>query len=161
MSHIWRSRIFLSPWVTYDLPSRFTCPQELAKNKVKSLHSKKYFFFSFIFLWVFVYIVYLCRPSEASTWYCVIPGGYPPQDWQSLPCAEISKKSIPRNNMLIYMAFRTIITIFLLQRRKLDSSLKVPRALLSPSVFTHTPLFMTKLMYHDNICNCMYIYTCT
>jgi hypothetical protein len=30
---------------------------------------------------------YLRRPSEASTRYCVIPGGYPPQDWQSLPCA--------------------------------------------------------------------------
>ncbi len=30
---------------------------------------------------------YLCRPSEASTRFCVIPGGYPPQDWQSLPCA--------------------------------------------------------------------------
>ncbi len=38
-----------------------------------------FFFFLYIF-WVFVYIVYLCRPSEASTWYCVIPGGYPPQD---------------------------------------------------------------------------------
>ncbi len=36
-------------------------------------------FFSFIFLWVFVYM-YLCRPSEASTRYCAIPGGYPPQD---------------------------------------------------------------------------------
>ncbi len=34
-----------------------------------------------------MYIEYLCRPSEASTWYCVIPGGYPPQDWQSSPCA--------------------------------------------------------------------------
>ncbi len=29
-----RSRIFLSPWVTYDLPSRFTYPQELASNTV-------------------------------------------------------------------------------------------------------------------------------
>jgi hypothetical protein len=38
-------------------------------------------FFSFIFLWVFVYMyMYLCRPSEASTRYCAIPGGYPPQD---------------------------------------------------------------------------------
>jgi hypothetical protein len=34
-----------------------------------------------------VYMEYLCRPSEASTRFCVIPGGYPPQDWQSLPCA--------------------------------------------------------------------------
>ncbi len=31
--------------------------------------------------------MYLCRSSEASTWYYVIPGGYPPQDWQSSPCA--------------------------------------------------------------------------
>jgi hypothetical protein len=31
--------------------------------------------------------MYLCRPSEASTRYCVIPGGNPPQDWQSFPCA--------------------------------------------------------------------------
>ncbi len=29
-----RSGIFLSPWVTYDLPSRFTHPQELARNTV-------------------------------------------------------------------------------------------------------------------------------
>jgi hypothetical protein len=43
------------------------------------------------FLYIFggfcVYVLYLCRPSEASTRYCVIPGGYPPQGWQSLPCA--------------------------------------------------------------------------
>jgi hypothetical protein len=31
--------------------------------------------------------MYLCHPSEASTRYCVIPGSYTPQDWQSLPCA--------------------------------------------------------------------------
>ncbi len=37
-------------------------------------------FFSYIFLGVFVYTEYLCRLSEASTQYCVIPGGYPPQD---------------------------------------------------------------------------------
>jgi hypothetical protein len=43
------------------------------------------FFFLYIFIGFCVY-VYLCRPSEASTRYCVIPGGYPPQDWQSLPC---------------------------------------------------------------------------
>jgi hypothetical protein len=36
-------------------------------------------FFSYIFLGVVVYM-YLCRPSEASTRFCVIPGGYPPQD---------------------------------------------------------------------------------
>ncbi len=29
-----RSGIFLSPWVTYDLPSRFTHPQGLARNTV-------------------------------------------------------------------------------------------------------------------------------
>ncbi len=38
-----RSQIFLSPWVTYDLPSRFTCPQELAKNMVN--HKKRGFCF--------------------------------------------------------------------------------------------------------------------
>ncbi len=37
--------------------------------------TKTFFFFSYIFLGVFVYIMYLCRPSEASTWCCVIPGG--------------------------------------------------------------------------------------
>jgi hypothetical protein len=38
-------------------------------------------FFSYIFLGVFVvYTEYLCRLSEASTLYYVIPGGYPPQD---------------------------------------------------------------------------------
>ncbi len=52
-------------------------------------------FFSFTFLGVFLYIVYLCRPSEASTWYCVIPGGYPPEDWQSLPCAGEELDSNP------------------------------------------------------------------
>ncbi len=31
--------------------------------------------------------MYLCRPSEASIRYCVIPGGFPPQDWQSFLCA--------------------------------------------------------------------------
>ncbi len=39
--------------------------------------------------------MYLCRPSEASTRYCVIPGGYPPQDWQSLPCAGEELDSNP------------------------------------------------------------------
>ncbi len=43
--------------------------------------------FSYIVLGFFVYTEYLCRPSEASTRYCVILGDYPPQDWQSLPCA--------------------------------------------------------------------------
>ncbi len=51
-------------------------------------------FFSYIFLGVFVYI-YLCHPSEASTRYCVIPGGYPPQDWHSLPCAGEELDSNP------------------------------------------------------------------
>ncbi len=47
----------------------------------------EYIFFSYIFFGIFVYTEYLCRPSEASTQYCVIPGGYPPQGWQSLLCA--------------------------------------------------------------------------
>ncbi len=38
-----RSRIFLSPWVTYDLPSRFTCPQELARNTVKETVALHFF----------------------------------------------------------------------------------------------------------------------
>jgi hypothetical protein len=37
-------------------------------------------FFLYIFLGFFVLTEYLCRPLEASTEYCVIPGGYPPQD---------------------------------------------------------------------------------
>jgi hypothetical protein len=32
-----RSRIFLSPGVTYDLPSQFTYPQELASNMVNTV----------------------------------------------------------------------------------------------------------------------------
>jgi hypothetical protein len=50
-------------WVTYLLQIKFNCV---------------IFFFLYIFRF-FVYTVYLCRPSEASTQYCVIPGGYPPQ----------------------------------------------------------------------------------
>ncbi len=46
----------------------------------------KKLFFSYI-LGFFVYKEYLYCPSEASTRYCVISGGYPAQDWQSLPCA--------------------------------------------------------------------------
>ncbi len=42
-----------------------------------------------------MYIVYLCQPSEASTWYCVIPGGHPPQDWQNLQCAGEELDSNP------------------------------------------------------------------
>ncbi len=52
-------------------------------------------FFSYIFLGFFVYMDYLCLPSEASTRYCVIPGGYPPQDWQNLPCAGEELDSNP------------------------------------------------------------------
>ncbi len=33
-----------------------------------------------------MYTVYLCRPSEASTRYCAIPGGYSPQDWEFAVC---------------------------------------------------------------------------
>ncbi len=52
-------------------------------------------FFLFMFKGFCVYIVYLCRPPEASTWYCVIRGGYPPQDWQSLPCTREELDSNP------------------------------------------------------------------
>ncbi len=49
---------------------------------------REIFFFSlYIFRSFCVQYMYLCRPSEASSRYCVIPGGYPPQEWQSLPCA--------------------------------------------------------------------------
>jgi hypothetical protein len=51
----------------------------------------KKFPFRFIFLGFFVYFVYLCRPSEASTCYCAIPGDNPSKDWQSLPCAGRSR----------------------------------------------------------------------
>ncbi len=54
----------------------------------------RHFFFLYIFRG-FVCIVYLCRPSEASTQYCAIPGGYPPQDWQSLLCAREELNSNP------------------------------------------------------------------
>jgi hypothetical protein len=43
-----RSQIFLSPWVTYDLPSRFTHPQELAGNAVKNYHLTYLFLLLFI-----------------------------------------------------------------------------------------------------------------
>ncbi len=45
-----------------------------------------FLFFLYIFRG-FVYTEYLCCPSEGSTRYCVIPDGYPPQDWWSLPSA--------------------------------------------------------------------------
>ncbi len=61
------------------LEHRFSYPGLITKIK--------YRFFSYIFLEIFVYTEYLCRPSEASTRYCVTPGDYPPQDWQSLLCA--------------------------------------------------------------------------
>ncbi len=58
-------------------------------------HAGKRFLFSYIFLWVFMFMEHLCRPSEASTQFCAIPGGYPPQDWQSLPCAGEELDSNP------------------------------------------------------------------
>ncbi len=42
-----------------------------------------------------MYMEYLCRPSEASTQFCAIPGGYPPQDCQSLPYAGEELDSNP------------------------------------------------------------------
>ncbi len=42
-----------------------------------------------------MYNEYLCRPLEASTQYCAILGGYPPQDWQSLQCAGEELDSNP------------------------------------------------------------------
>jgi hypothetical protein len=46
---------------------------------VEVTSAASYSFFFLFFKGFFVYM-YLCRPSEASTQYCVIPGGYPPQD---------------------------------------------------------------------------------
>ncbi len=60
--------------------------------------------FPIYFLGVFVYTEYLCCPSEASTRYCVIPGGYPPQDWWSLPCAGEELNSNP--GLLIWSQVR-------------------------------------------------------
>ncbi len=51
-----RSWIFLSPWVTFDLPSRFMCPQKLARNMVKNLIYK-----TFTYRINYVYILIQCR----------------------------------------------------------------------------------------------------
>ncbi len=53
---------------------------------------------NFLLFFIFRGILYngsLCRPSEASTRYCAILGGYPPQDWQSLLCAGEELDSNP------------------------------------------------------------------
>jgi hypothetical protein len=40
-----------------------------------------FFFFNFFPLYFYGFLcIYLCRPPEASTRYCAIPGGYPPED---------------------------------------------------------------------------------
>ncbi len=69
----------------------------LNKNAIADiLCSCRATFLSYIFLgFFFVYTEYHCRPSNASTRYCAIQGGYPPQDWQSLPCAEEELDSNP------------------------------------------------------------------
>ncbi len=48
-----------------------------------------------ILIWFWFDMEYLCRPSEASTRFCVIPSGYPPQDGQSLLCAGEELDSNP------------------------------------------------------------------
>jgi hypothetical protein len=70
-------------FLVYSVPIKLDSPIHnincfFIMSPIRPLYSKKKFF-SYIILWVFVYM-YLCRPSEASTRYCVIPGGYPPQD---------------------------------------------------------------------------------
>jgi hypothetical protein len=67
-------------------PKILLAAQEFAAESLQPTHSqcfggitKNYFFFLYTFRFFFVYTVYLCRPSEASTQYCVIPGGYPPR----------------------------------------------------------------------------------
>ncbi len=63
-----RSRSFLSPWVTYDLPSRFTCPQELARNTVKGYSTLLRKNFLKIYLSAFAkYVKWNCAPSWNET----------------------------------------------------------------------------------------------
>ncbi len=52
-----------------------------------SLNGLSHWIIFFLYIFLCILTLYLCRPSEASTRYCAIPGGCPPQDWQSLPCA--------------------------------------------------------------------------
>jgi hypothetical protein len=75
-------------------PILYIAPHVYYHTASSSLTSNIFFFFPYIFLGFFVYM-YLCRPSEASTRYCVIPGGHPPQDWHSLPCAGEELDSNP------------------------------------------------------------------
>ncbi len=77
------------------LKNSYTQNRCFLQNIVNSPCLYIFFSFSYIFVGVFVYMEYLCRPSEASTRYWVIPGGYPPQDWQSLPCAGEELDSNP------------------------------------------------------------------
>ncbi len=45
------------------------------------------FLFSIYIFRVFFFFLFFCLPSEASTWYCAIPGFNQPRDWQSLQWA--------------------------------------------------------------------------
>ncbi len=89
-SQIWA--FMLDP--EFSTPDSYPVPVPIIFRHPLLFKRFPFYFFSFRFLWVFVYL-YLCRPSEASTWYCVIQGGYPPQDWQSLPCAGEELDSNP------------------------------------------------------------------
>ncbi len=66
--------------------------------------------------------MYLCRPSEASTRYCVIPGGYPPQDWQSLPCAGEELDSNPGLLRIRTQDYWMVCILLNLQYKQLSSS---------------------------------------
>ncbi len=80
------------------IPDWYRVEQEQTVANI-TIQAERGIFFPYIhtvFIGFFVYTEYLfCRPSEASTWYCVIPGGYPPQEWQSLPCAGEELDSNP------------------------------------------------------------------
>ncbi len=68
--------------------------QELESSVPRS--SPKNIFFLFLYFFRgFVYTEYLCRLSDANTQYYAMPGGYAPQDWQSLPCAGEDLDSNP------------------------------------------------------------------
>ncbi len=88
-------------------------------------------FFFFIFLCVFVYM-YLCRPSEASTQYCAIRGGYPPQDWQSLPYAGEELDSNPGLLICSQVRYHWAIIMRLISWNHSRSSQTTPLALVLP-----------------------------
>jgi hypothetical protein len=73
-------RVKIAGWVPGHAPIRCARPHPPCAKSVQK--DRNIFFLSFllfphIFLGFFVHIEYLCRPSEASTRYCVLLGGNP------------------------------------------------------------------------------------